>query len=141
MAALPRLTELTLLYPHPYDTLAMKTVMPLNRDGIIRSATLELLNACRALPDFNALQIVYLISDETRFLCGTRVSLPATDQQKRALRKQVKDLAVDSLKKAKAGCWEGEGRNKTTMRVIELDQYSTSVGYRLASVKVEELEA
>ena len=144
MAALPRLTELTLLYPHPYDTHVTKTGIPLDRDGIIRSATLEHLNACRVLPDFDTLQIVYFILGEPIFLCGgMRVSLPPTDQEKWALREQVKgvkDLAVDSLKKVKAGCWEGEGRKKTIMRVIELDPYLPPEGYRLDSVKVEVLE-
>jgi len=53
----------------------------------------------------------------------------------------VGDLAIDRLRKAKAGCPEREGRKQTTMRIVELQPYLPYTGYHLDSVKVEEFEA
>jgi hypothetical protein len=44
-------------------------------------------------------------------------------RRRRELREQVdsaKDLAINCLKELETGCLEGEGRKKTTVRVIEL---------------------
>jgi len=144
VAALLRLTELTLLYPHPYDTLVTETGMPLDRVGITHSTTLEFLNACTALPDFDALQIAYFVLDESLFVPSSiLVNLPLTDRQEWISREQVKgvkDLVVDSLKKVKAGCREGEGGRKFTLRVIKLGPYLHPPMYRMNSAKAEEFE-
>lgn len=139
MVTLTRLTELTLMHPHPHVTPGVET-------GTVHSATLELVNACRALPDFDTLQIVHVLLGESVLLCGgMRVTLTPTDQREQALREQVKvvrDLALESLKKAKARCWEGR---KVMLRVIELSPHFPLVGHHLGaahlgSVRVEGFE-
>ena len=111
---------------------------------IVHSATLELVNACRALPDLDTLQIVHFLLDKPLLVCGyTRASLAATDKQEQALREQVrgvKDLVIGSLKNAKAGRQEGEGRKNVLVRVIELSPYLPLAGYHLNSVKAEVFE-
>jgi len=54
--------------------------------------------------------------------------------------KAVKDLAIDSLKKVKAGYREGERRKEFTLRLIESSPRRPIVGCHLGSVKVEEFE-
>jgi len=118
VAACRRLTELTVIYPHPYDTPFSKTGAPLDKVETARCATLGLVNACKELPDFDTIQIVYFLPRTNR---GS-IILPFSGQQSQGLRGQVKgvtDLAIDCLKKLGTGGREGGGR-KTTMRVIEL---------------------
>jgi len=91
--------------------------------GNARPAMLELVNACRALPNFDTLQIVHFslsTPPPTRecwpWQCGGLASY--TEGQKQALREQiqrVKDLAIDCLKEPEKGCQEG-GRKKTALR-------------------------
>ena len=52
----------------------------------------------------------------------------------------VKDLVIGSLKNAKAGRQEGEGRKNVLVRVIELSPYLPLAGYHLNSVKAEVFE-
>lgn len=108
------------------------------------SATLELVNACGALPEFDTLQIVHLLIGERILVHGPGStgcdSVPCTDQQKKRLRKQVKsvkDLAIGLLKKAKARRLEGERRKMMMLRVIELRPYISPSGDHLDSVKVK----
>ena len=141
MVALTRLTELTLMHPHPHVSPGVET-------ETVHSATLELVRACRALPEFDTLQIVHALLGESVLLCGgMRVTLTPTEQRKQALREQMKgvrDLALESLRDVKrAGCWEG--RRKVVLRVIELSPYFPFLGHQLGtahlgSVKVERFE-
>ena len=129
------------MHPHPHVTPGVET-------GAVHSATPELVYACRALPDFDTLQIVHVLLGESVLLCGSmRVTLTPTDQREQALREQMKgvrDLALESLRKAKnEGCWGGR---KVGLRVIELSPHFPLVGHHLGaahlgSVKVEEFEA
>jgi len=100
--------------------------------GTARSATLELLGASKALPDFDTLQIVHFLPNTPSpgymdWWLRNNGLLP-TEQRKQTLRehvrgvKGVKDLAIDCLKRPKTGCQKGGGRKKTTLRVIELSQ-------------------
>lgn len=145
MAAFPRLTELTLIYPHPYDITVTETGILLDMVEIVRSTTLKLVNTCRSLPDFETLQIVHFLLGEPLPIRGPGTtgygSVPCSDYRKQELRERVKgvrDLAIDSLK-AKAGCREGEGR-KVMLRVIELNPHLSLVGDHLGSAEVEEVE-
>ena len=108
----------------------------------VHSATLELINACRALPDFDTLQIVHFRLGEPLWISGdVRASLSPMAKQQQALMEQVKgvkDLAIDSLKQAKVGYQEGGGRKGVMVRVIELSLYLPLDGYHLSSVKAEE---
>ena len=133
------------MHPHPHDTVEAGNL--LDTVGTVHSAMLELVNACRVLPDFDTLQIVHVLLGESVLICGSiRITLTLTDQRERALREQmegVRDLALDSLRKVKAGCWEG--KEKVMLRVIELSPHFPLVGPRLGaahlgSVKVEGFE-
>ena len=138
MAACRRLTELTIIYPHPRDTPFSKTGAQLNTVETACSATLELVNVCKELPDFETIQIVYFLPAVTPD--GGCVARPFLKQQNQALREQVKgvmDLAIDCLKEPGTGCLEGEGR-KTTVRVIELSPNHPRP--HLGPAKVEEHE-
>ena len=105
---------------------------------------LDLVNACKALPDFDTLQIVYFIlgTPSSRYADAWTMSLSPLGRLERELRerlKGVRDLAIDCLKKQKTGCKEGEGR-KTTLRVIELIPCFSIPEFHLDSVVVEEYE-
>jgi len=144
VAALSRLTELTLIYPHPDVAPVIKAGIRLDNIGTVRPAALELVHACRALPDFDTLQIVYFLLGEPLPPCGcVRMSIASTDLREQALREQVrgvKDLVVDTLKEAKAGYREVEGRKKVTVEVIELSPRLPLAGYHLGSVEAEVFE-
>ena len=142
-----RLTELTLIYPHPYDYPIMETGTQLYTAQTVRSATSELVNACKALPDFDTLQIVHFLLNDNLPISydgATGYSnVPCTNERKQQLRervKGVKDLAIDSLEKAKAECREREREKKTMLRVIELSPCLSLAGSYLDSVKVEVFE-
>ena len=132
MTAFPRLTELTVLYPRSHGTRSPETEIPLDVVGIARPATLELLGACKALPNFDTLQIVHFLPNTPSpgyvdWWLRNNGLLP-TEQRKQALREQVqgvkgvKDLAIECLRTPKTGCQKGGTRKKTTLRVIELSQ-------------------
>jgi len=132
LTAFPRLTELNILYPRSHDTRSTDTEIPLDVVGIARSTTLEVLGACKTLPDFDTLQIVHFLPDTPSpgyvdWWLRNNGLLP-TQQRKQALREQlqgvkgVKDLAVDCLKQPKTRCQMRGGRKNTTLRVIELSQ-------------------
>jgi hypothetical protein len=137
VAACPRLTELTIIFPHPHTTEATKTGYLLDPVGSVRSATSELVSTCKALPDFDTFQIVHgcgLIYNETSLHVRRR---------RQALREQVgsaKDLAVNCLKERETGCREREGRRKTTVRVVELSTSGPYPEFHLDCVRVEECE-
>jgi hypothetical protein len=96
--------------------------------GSARFATSELVNACKALPDFDTFQIVY-----GRGPMYNEADL-SVKKRRQALRESVegaRNLAINRLKEP------GAGRNKTTVRVIELVM-SHGQKIRLDPVKVEE---
>jgi len=135
------LTELTITYPHTYETPVSRTGALIDKVETARSMTLALVNVCKELPDFDTIQIVYFIPGAALMYFGEDCAvLPCSEGQKQALREWVKgvtDLAIDCLKKPGAGSREWEGR-KTTVRVIEL-----SLDYpmpHLAPPKVEVYE-
>lgn len=109
VAACPKLTELTVIYPHPDHSQTMGTGRLLDRAGGARSAISELVIACKALPDFDTLQIVY----SPGFSMGW---------QEQALREEVdgiKDWTMECLRKSETGCRDGEG-GTITLKVIDL---------------------
>ena len=87
--------------------------------GSAHSATSELVNACKPLPDFDTFQIVY-----GREPMYNEADL-SVKKRRQALRESVygaRNLAINCLKASGTGSREGggEGRNRTTVRVIEL---------------------
>ena len=151
MAACPKLTELTIFYPRPGDAQVSEGGILIYPAESARTATLEIVNACRALPDFDTLQIVHFPLVTFLPLCGCgRMRLnnpgPSMGQRKKALRKEVqgvKDLAMDCLREPEVGCQEKEKeveRRKTVVRIIELRSNRPRPKYHLASMKVDEYE-
>ena len=141
MAACSRLTELTVISPYPSGAQRAETEILLDPAGRARSALLELVVACKALPDFDTLQIARFPIILPRLACwcgqeqcGHPRLCPA--QWEWALAKQTKDLeewAADCLKEPETGYLEEEERKKTTLRVIK-------IGPGCRSVMVEECE-
>ena len=120
----PRLTELT-VSPHPHDAYITETTILLDPAGTSRSAMSELVIACRALPDFDTLQILYFPTIAPYPICWCGNHGPPTEQWDQASREQsevMKDLAIATLKVPGAECQEGERRKRTTVRLIELTQ-------------------
>jgi len=119
----------------------------------MRFATLDLVDACKALPDFRTFQIVQLVqlvqfvpstpspSILGRWLKGHRKSPSILWNQ--LFKEQaggLKGWAMANLKKAETRCLEGEGRKRTTLRVIELSANGSLEGSHLDSLTVEEYE-
>ena len=102
---------------------------------------LEIVTSCKALPDFDTLQIVYLNVSPFRYLgwIGGNVGV---ESQSRFIRENLRhwsDTGVVRLKQGKCGEGGGKTRKKTTLRLIELgSEYVTSI--MLDSVGVEEYE-
>ena len=142
MAACPKLTELSIVYPYPYDgdvDLGMETSARLVRN--VRSAMLELANACKALPDFDTFQIVHFslpVVDEISEYERTHDPAPLFYNLRSGLG-TGKDLVINCLKEPETGRREGEGKKKTTVRVIELVEKFPPL-LRPGSAKVEEYE-
>jgi hypothetical protein len=114
----------------------METGYLLDPVGTARSATSELVNACKALPHFDTLQIVH----------GCGLDYDGEELDVKRLRREyvehvygAKDAAISCLKEPETGCREGEGRRKTTVRVIELVT-GPAQNFYMESVKVEEYE-
>ena len=170
MAACPRLTELTVFYPHPHPHSPRLPGAPRPRDHEIittglppcpveeaRSAISELVNACKALEDFSTLQIVHYSLTELPMRCwcgfqGCGEQGPYSVGRKQALRKQMKgveDWTIECLKRPKIGPQERNGKKETMLRVIELSSVFDQVPrigdddllrFHVGSVKVEERE-
>ena len=102
-----------------------------------RSATPELVDACKALLDFDTIQIVH-------FLPGTgdrleAMGIPSLEPSNQALREEVKGVreeAIDCLNRLETGGQRGERRKK--LRVIELNPDYPR--FHLGPVEVEEYE-
>lgn len=127
VAALSRLTELTVLYPHPHDTPIDDMGNPVDAIQATRSAMSELVETCKALPDFNTLQIAHFLLFTPSMNCIERMlsghGLPSVQQREEEVMEQVngvKDLAINSLRKAKPRYRQGGTRKKTTFRILEL---------------------
>ena len=140
----PRLTEFTAIIPHLYWAELSGKIFLLNWPESAHSAVLDLVGACRALPDFDTLQIARfpIVSSRRTCLClwyesCTCDRYPTTEWEE-AFEKQMKDLGgwtVDCLK-LKTGCQEGEGRGRTAFRVIKFSSDRPCQ----SSVEVEEYE-
>ena len=135
VAACPKLTELTIICPHPNKRGLGNGIL---RDpvGTVRSATSELVNACKGLPDFDTFQIVH----------GCGLDYGGEEVRVNRLRREYMEqvdgaryVAISCLKMPETGCREGEGRRKTTLRVIGLVSGPPQSFY-MESVKVEEYE-
>jgi hypothetical protein len=138
-AACPKLTELTIIWPHLDTVEDTEAGHRLDRVESVRSITItsELVSACKALPYLDTFQIVY----------GYRPMYREADvsvrRRRQVLREHVdsaKDLAISCLKALETGYQEGEGRKKTTVRVIELVARSPYPNFHLDYVRVEECE-
>lgn len=143
-AACPRLTELTIVYPNPLDAHQTSgTVILFDPAGSAHSTVLELVTVCKALPHFDTFQIVYPPSPTPSSLCrchqGMRSRRRPSKEQLKQMEQEVKglkDWTIECLKKSKVRRQEGEGRKRTTLRVIELSPDRPLLG----SVEVEVYE-
>ena len=127
MAACPRLTELSVISPYPYDYFGWSDWdVLLEWARMVRPAMSDSIVACKAHQDFNTLQIVRLPMEppprdcrcDEPCECG---SIPMTSWE-RMLAKHVKGLgewAMECLEKARTGCLKGEGRKRITVRTVE----------------------
>ena len=126
LAACPRLTELTVAFPRSYRGQVMEGGILPDPAERAHSAMSELVLACKALPDFDTLQIVrtLIVPPDLVCWCGRRDCSrhgPSEEQWEHTLEKRAKDLeewAVVCLKKPRTGCQEGE-RRRTTLRIIK----------------------
>ena len=128
MAACPRLTELTVVFHHQYDAKHAEMGILLDPAGGARSAMSELVVACKALPDFDILQVVRVTINPVHLVCwcgwgGCGSRMDSSEQQEEILRIQtedMKDWAIDCLKKPETGFQKGEKRKRKriTMRVF-----------------------
>ena len=128
MAACPRLTELSVISPYPYYNYNVKGAgVLLDPGGEARPTMSGLIIACKALQDFNTLQIVRFPMEapsldrwcDDSCECGYP-NHPIIWEQ--ILEQHVKDLgwwAIECLKKVKAECLEGEERKRITLRTVE----------------------
>lgn len=122
-------------------------------DEAMRSATLEMIHACKALPDFDTFQIVQIVqialyltptpspSILDRWLRGHKKSSLSSIVWRPVLKEQsVKDWAMARWKRSETGRQEGEGKKRSTLKVIELSMHGTVERYHLDSLAVEECE-
>jgi len=147
VAAFPRLSELTAIYPAPRDAPVTAMGVLLETVGAVRSTTLKLINACKVLPDFDTFQIVHLLPATPSLGCvGTfrGISyLAATERRKQDLGEQVdlvRDWAMEYLKKAKSECQERDGGKKVMLRVIGLGLDRPTAGFYVDHAKVQKVE-
>lgn len=107
----------------------------------------ELVVACKALPDFNTLQIVRLPNTPSPPGCNSAgsyadfYSVRPMEWWEQILKEHLKyleDWTIDCLKKPKTGRLEREGRRWITLRIIEFghDHYPSQ---RYARVKEYEV--
>ena len=147
VAACPRLTELTVM-PNPYDTRATGVGVLHDPAGRALLALSELVAACKALPDFDTLQILHIPAHPPhpvcwcgRQRCGNRVlHVKQWEQSLREQARGLKDFAIDCLRTSQIKRQEGEGRKRTTIRVVRLSSALPCPDDYLCSVEVEEYE-
>ena len=126
VAACPKLTELTVVFPYPHCVKLTEAGVPLDpRRESAHSAISELAVACKALPDFDTFQIVR-IPTVMPYLRGQGGwwefdnHIPPVKPLGQALRGQTKDLkdwTTDCLKPG-TGRRERKRRKTITLRVI-----------------------
>ena len=131
VAACPRLTELTIVCPHPNDGPVAETGILPDPNESVRSAASELVIACKMLSDFDTLQIVHF-PHRGHHGARDRHGHSRELKQSRDEVKGLKDWVMNCLK-SETGRQEGEGRKKTTLRVIKLSPDRAL----LSSVEVE----
>jgi hypothetical protein len=141
VTACPRLTELSVICPHQDDYEKMRdTRRPSGPVRAAEAAMSEIVHVCKALPDFNTLQIVHYLyvwyrvphrGAEEAELAYLYHQAEEKKQKLRELTYTVKGVAVDGLKQN--GFW---GRRKMTLRVIELKRYE----YEYSGLYVIEVE-
>lgn len=130
LVLLPQLTELTVIYPLPGRVYRTEHGVV---SGTIRTACpamLEIVNACRILPDFDTLQIVHLFDISSLPLhalqshTGGGRELDGWSERRRVFLEEVgvvKDTAVGVLEQTMREEREYGGKTrKITIRVIEL---------------------
>ena len=114
MAAFPKLTELTIIYPDPLDSHQTPGA------GTTHSEVSKLIIACRGLPDFDMLQIVHLPSPTPSLLCDCKMGMRGCHKPSKEQLDQTRE-EMRGLKKWAVQCLKSEaGRKKSTLRVIEL---------------------
>ena len=137
MAAVPRLTELTLLCSRPADTTTKGTWIPPDLEAT-KSATTELVDTCKALPDFDTLQIVHLprpVEWWSRDISAEQRDKAWTEQLK-----GLKDLVMDRLGEPRTRYQERGVRKRSMLKIIELSADRSRAGSHLDSLTVEEYE-
>ena len=128
MAACPKLTELTVISHYQCDSQHADMGNLINPAGRAPFAISELVVACKALPDFDTLQMVYTAAIPYNLVCpcgwgGCGSRMDSTEQEEQILRKQTEDMknwAIGCLTKPETGCREGEERERkrTTLKVF-----------------------
>ena len=142
VATCPKLTELSIVYPYQSDgDVDLNTEDSYHLAENVRSAMLELANVCKTLPDFDTFQIVHF--DLPRFdeilEYEMRYDPAMLFYDLRDGLGTGKDLVINCLEEPETGRREGEGKKKTTVRVIELVERSPPI-LSPGSAKVEEYE-
>ena len=120
----PRLTELTVIFPHLTWARGMEGKFLSDQAERACYAISDLMDACKALPDFDTFQIARFPIIPPRIICQCR--WPYTncycfppERSERALEKNMRSLdewAIDCLKWPRNG--EAGGRKRTTFRTI-----------------------
>ena len=99
----------------------------------------ELVVACKMLPDFDTLQILYFPAEMPSSYWHRNYDFSGVwDQVVTDQANEMRNLAIDCLKSPKSGSEGEEGRKRTTVRVIRLS--SDHPHLDLGSVEVEEYE-
>ena len=136
MAACPRLTELTIIFPHRL-VIEYEELRPIYVKRV-QSAISDLADACKALQDFDTLQVarfplMYMCYEWPDCLCGP--SPLHIGRREEALEKEMRRLeewAIECLRRPKIGCPEVAGR-RSVLRSIKF-------GSSWGSVEVDEYE-
>jgi hypothetical protein len=136
VTACPKLTELTIISPHPDTIEDLETGYFHDPVGIVRFATSELVNACKLLPDFDTLRIVHGCGLDYG---GEELHVKQLQREYMEHVNAARDMAISCLKGTGMGHREGEGRRKTTVRVVELVA-GPAQNFYMESVRVEEYE-
>ena len=144
VTACPGLTELTVIYPSSKHDAHITA----EEAGIAHSAISELGIACKVLPDFSTLQIVYFPVFTPSVICPACREMwcqkhwlsTRRKRESKERMKGLKDWAIDCLKGPAMECREGEGRTRTTLRLIKLNRDPLRPLFFCGSVKIEEYE-
>ena len=134
MAACPGLTELSVISPYTRATIEETDMEArVDPDGRAHPAMLKLTVACKALQDFNTLQIVRLPMELPRPRCDCdwdcetlHLSSTTRERWEELLERHVKDLGewtIECLEKARPECLEGEERRRITLRTVEFSNH------------------